>query len=88
MITFFMMNEESEALIQKGVSTQNFVYEIGGCYTIAMESPEQAIAFSELGIRDLYGKFELSVQEPIRYGSWCGRERSLSYQDIVIARKN
>ncbi len=87
LITFFMMNEESEALINKGVSTQNFSYEIGGCYTTALENPEQAIAFSELNIRYLYGKFGLSVQEPIRYGSWCGREKYLSYQDIVIARK-
>ena len=86
--TFFFVNEESESLIKKGMSTQNFVHEIGGCYTTVLENPEQAIAFSELGIRDLYNKFGLSVQEPILYGSWCGRERFLSYQDIVIARKN
>lgn len=87
LITFFLVNKESEALIIKGISTQNFVYEIGGCYTTGLENPEQAIAFTELDIRNLYGKYGLSVQEPIRYGSWCGRERFLSYQDIVIAKK-
>jgi hypothetical protein len=28
---------------------------------------------------------ELSIHEPIRYGSWCGRDNFLSNQDIVTA---
>jgi hypothetical protein len=26
------------------------------------------------------------VREPILYGSWSGRENTLSFQDVVVAR--
>jgi SAM-dependent methyltransferase len=87
-ITFFLMNEESRDLIRKNCSTQDFIYEIGGCFTTTPENPEAAIAFPELHIRQLFGRLGLSISEPIRFGSWCGRQHFLSYQDIVIARKN
>jgi ubiquinone/menaquinone biosynthesis C-methylase UbiE len=86
-ITFFLMNEESQSLIRKNLSTQNFVHEIAGCFTTTVESPEAAIAFPEPYIRGVFGKFGLFINEPIHYGSWCGRAKFLSYQDIVIARK-
>jgi SAM-dependent methyltransferase len=87
-ITFFLMNEESQNLIQKNSSTRAFIHEISGCFTTTPESPEEAIAFPEPYIRQLFGRLGLSISEPIRFGSWCGRQQFLSYQDIVIARKN
>jgi hypothetical protein len=36
---------------------------------------------------ELYEKCGLQVQEPIRYGSWCGRSQALDYQDIILASK-
>jgi magnesium chelatase family protein len=35
-----------------------------------------------------WGRHTLQVLEPIRYGSWCGRENGLSYQDVVLAKKD
>ncbi len=87
-ITFFLMNEESQDLIQRNSSTQPFLHERGGCFTTTPESPEVAIAFPEPYIRQLFGRLGLSIVEPIRFGSWCGRRQFLSYQDIVIAKKN
>lgn len=85
--TFFLMNQESEGLIQKHMGSQSFTHEIGGCFTTTLENPEAAIAFPEPYIRRLFDKGGLSICEPIRYGSWCGREKFLDYQDILIARK-
>lgn len=85
--TFFLMTPESESLIQEKVSSQNFIHEIGGCFTTTVDDPEVAIAFSETCSRKLMDKFGLSISDPIHYGSWCGRAKFLSYQDIIIATK-
>ena len=87
-ITFFLMNEESESFIRKNLSTRNFIYEIDGCFTTTMENPEAAIAFPERYIRESFVECGLSIDEPIRHGSWCGRSTFLSYQDILIATKD
>ena len=87
LITFFLLNEESLRLIEAGKSALDFRYDIGGCRTIDESNPESAIAYDEEFIRQLYEKHGLNIAEPIRYGSWCGREKFLSYQDIVIATR-
>ena len=87
-ITFFLMNEESEDLMRKKPGSRNFIYKLDGCSTTTMENPEAAIAFPERYIRDSFLERGLSIEEPIRYGSWCGRTKFLSYQDIVIATKD
>jgi len=87
-ITFFLMNEEAEALIQAGASTQNFIYPLDGCWTTTPEVPEEALAFREDVIISLFETYGLTIQKPIRYGSWNGRSSFLSYQDIVVATKN
>jgi hypothetical protein len=84
----FLLNEESQALLQKGLSTQNFVYKLDGCVTADPNNPEAALAFDETRVRELFAGSGLSIREPIHYGAWCGRKEHLSYQDIVIAAKN
>lgn len=87
-ITFFLLNEESQGLIEQGLSTQNFVFQIDGCVTTTPGNPEAAIAFSEPYVREAFDRYGLSVTDAVRYGSWCGRAKSLSYQDIVVATKD
>jgi SAM-dependent methyltransferase len=86
-ITMFLLNEESESLIEKKLSTQNFVYRLDGCVTADAKNPEASLAFEETYVRSLFGGLGLSIREPIHYGAWCGRTEFLSYQDIVIATK-
>ena len=38
-------------------------------------------------MEELYKQVDLTIEKPIYYGSWSGREDFLSYQDIIIARK-
>jgi ubiquinone/menaquinone biosynthesis C-methylase UbiE len=87
-ITFFLMNEESESLVRTKESTQAFLHEMDGYITTTLENPEAAIAFRERYIRQLFGKFGLVINDPICYGFWCGRATFVSYQDIVIAKKD
>lgn len=86
-ITFFLLNNESEGLIRKGASSQKFVYDLNGCFTTDKVNPEVAIAYKETDIRDLFKKYQIAISEPVRFGSWCGREKYLSYQDIILAIK-
>jgi hypothetical protein len=51
-----------------------------------VEVPEEAIAFDEKWVRRLYESRGLKVVR-LDYGSWCGRENYVSYQDLMLAVK-
>jgi SAM-dependent methyltransferase len=86
-ITMFLLNEESQKLIDQGSSTQNFVHRLEDCVTADANNPEAALAFDETYVRKLFAVSGLSIREPIHPGAWCGRQKYLSYQDIVITTK-
>ncbi len=87
LITFFLVNGESSALIESGSSSLDFRYSHGQALTIDRDVPENAVAYRENDIRASFCRVGLQLTEPIRYGRWCGRKEFLSYQDIVTARK-
>jgi len=87
-ITFFILNEESEGLINAGKSTLDFKYEITNGLSDNAEIPESAIAYDQKFINKLFEKCGLSILQPIHYGSWCQRDDFLSYQDIIISKKS
>ena len=87
LITFFILNEESKRLLRSGLSTLHFSYEIEGCLTINKKTPEDAVAYKESFVLELFERHGLEIDPPIHYGSWCGRNKFLSYQDLVIATK-
>jgi SAM-dependent methyltransferase len=86
-ITYFILNEESIRCMSSHSSIFDFNIELDGCYTIDAKTPERAIAYSEASVRRMHEQAGLPIREPIRFGSWCGRETSFSGQDIVIAGK-
>jgi ubiquinone/menaquinone biosynthesis C-methylase UbiE len=86
-ISMFLLNEESQQLLQQGRSDQNFIYKQEGYVTANLENPEASLALEETYMRNLFSRLDLSVEQPIHYGSWCGRKEFLSYQDLVIATK-
>src|ERR1700760_1656032 len=45
-ITMFLLNEESQGLIEKKRSTQDFVHTLEGCVTTDPPNPEGSLAFS------------------------------------------
>lgn len=87
LITFFILNEESINLIHSGNSTHDFKYEVDGCLSTDKKIPEQAIAYDENVVMNLFDKHGLVISEPIYYGFWCKRQKFLTYQDLIIAEK-
>jgi SAM-dependent methyltransferase len=87
LVTFFLLNSESKKLIYEGKSTQEFIYDLGGCCTTNKSVPEEAIAYNEELIRSIYEDHGLGIVEPIHLGSWCGRPSFLIYQDLVLGYK-
>ena len=87
-ITYFLLNQESRAGLAAGTTTMPFGHEMQGVLVLDPVQPENGVAYEESFLRDIYRKHALKIEEPIRYGSWCGRQDSLSYQDIVIASKS
>jgi len=88
LITMFLLQPESLALVRGGRSRLDFSIEIApGCLTISAEDPEVAIAYDEAATLQRFAGRGLAVRAPLHYGSWCGRGKHASFQDIVIAEK-
>lgn len=87
LITFFILNEDTENLIQSGRTTLDFRHQLEGCSTTTIGSPEAAIAYSEESVLRLFEKYGLNIAQPINYGNWCERDNFFSYQDIIVATK-
>jgi SAM-dependent methyltransferase len=87
LVTFFLLNEESLARGKRGEGVIKFDHELQGARTANVENPEAAIAYPETFVRNLYRQSGLELEDPLRYGSWCGRTDGMSGQDVLIATK-
>jgi ubiquinone/menaquinone biosynthesis C-methylase UbiE len=88
LISWFLLNPESQALIDAGESSQLMVYEVErGCRTVSPDpdNPEGCLGYEEQYVLALYRKHGFRDEIAIHYGSWCGRPNFLTYQDIIIA---
>lgn len=86
--TYFLLNEVSRLLINAGNSEFHFADRQEAYWSINRERPEAAVAVPEAAVRDWHRQAGLSIDEPIRYGFWSGRETGRSFQDIVLAIKS
>jgi SAM-dependent methyltransferase len=86
LISWFLLDEESMRLIDAGRSTLSFVHRGEGYRTVSEELPETAVAFDDGFVRELYRKAGLKIVR-VDLGSWCGRDGTLSYQDLILAVK-
>ena len=87
MLTFFLLNDDSRRLMQNGKSIYVFSHKGQDCYSTRSDVPESAIAYDESFVRDCIVRTGLIIEEPVRFGSWCGRKNFHSSQDIMIAVK-
>ncbi len=88
--TWFVLNDESTALIQANSRVFQLVHPLDGAGEVRTTDPsipEAAIGFAQPAVHRMHEAAGLTITDPIRYGSWCGRPEFLSYQDIVIATK-
>ena len=85
--TFFLLDTESQKLVRNKKSHFNFKAINAGYATISSDVPESNVAYEQDWLLSLLQQQGLSLAEPVKYGSWCGRKEHVSFQDIVIATK-
>lgn len=86
--SFLLLNEEAERCIDAGKSKLTLRHPFGPCRTESAATREAAIGYPESFVRALFAAKHLTLVEPIHFGSWCGRDRALSFQDIVVAARS
>ena len=94
--TYYLINEESRALMEAGKGTLRFKHNSGALWSINGRVPELSVAYDESYVRELNEAAGLSVADGIRHGGWCGRAAASAFgldkaalidQDIVLATK-
>lgn len=84
LVTFFVVDR---ADTNPTGSAFGFRHEVRDGYTIDPKTPERAIGYPESWLRTAVADAGLEVQEPIRYGSWSGREDGHDFQDILVIQR-
>jgi SAM-dependent methyltransferase len=84
--TAFLLNEDSKKLIAENRSSLNLIHDLGGYHVLDPQFPETAVGLPEEDLKEWCGLAHLTLDQPVHYGSWCGRPNYLSYQDVVILR--
>lgn len=79
--TYFLINDDAVRVMG---GHGPFDFEHDGQLMVDERVPERATAFREDDVRELHERNGLPV-ESVHYGSWCGRERYTSFQDISIS---
>lgn len=88
LMSFFILNAESERLVESGSSQLAFPHRrFRGLRVEDAARPAGAVAYPENLVRSLLAASGFVIQEPILYGSWCGRKDTVSFQDYVVVRK-
>jgi SAM-dependent methyltransferase len=82
LITFFLLNHESQLLIAEGKSTLNLVHAYeNGTKASDPEGLETAVGHQEHFVLEMFERRGLKAEIAER-GSWCGRDANY-YQDII-----
>jgi SAM-dependent methyltransferase len=87
LMTFFLLNDRQAELAERGLNRLDFKHGEGPWRYVYPNSPESAVAFSEEHVLGLLREHGLGLGGPILYGSWSGRDDGLSYQDMLLVRK-
>ncbi len=90
----YFLTTDAEAM-RTGTTAVGKLFELpeSGCWTNNPDLPEHFIAVDEAWLRGIYTKYGLTIEEPVRKGSWSGHPipaiyDNLNFQDIVIARRS
>jgi SAM-dependent methyltransferase len=87
-MTWFVLNEASEAALAAGRSTIPFQPGPGGCHVMNTTVPEAAVAYPEADVQALLRRNDLQLRGPVRFGLWSGRQSDyLGYQDVLLATR-
>lgn len=87
LMTFFLLNDDSASLIRLRNSHFRFPHRWGHCAVQSLESPENVVGYDEDAVHAYLSANGLSLDRPVAYGFWSGRDNAPSFQDIVVVRK-
>lgn len=90
LISYFLLTPQTQSSIDRKLSKMNFK-DTGKGYSIIDEAvPENAVAYPEKYILDLYQKNHVEVTAPIIRGDWSGLATlpNGGLQDLVIGKKS
>lgn len=89
LLTFFLLNEAQRNLERAGRNSIRLLsVPESAVYRVRRPgAPTAAVAYEEAYIRERLGACQLEIQRAIQFGNWTGRSDGLSYQDILIVRK-
>lgn len=87
--SYFLLNTESKDHISRGQSSRSFNTQVGGaCFSDNETVPEDALAYEEDYIRNLYYEAGFEIEQ-IHYGVWYKSpllNAATDYQDIIVAK--
>jgi len=88
LLTFFILNEESRRLERTPENPVRFRYPYwkDGVRFRSLSRPTHSVAYPEESAREILLRNGLEVRQAL-YGNWCGRQDTVSFQDIFIVRK-
>jgi SAM-dependent methyltransferase len=86
--TFFVIDDESERRIAAGESDLPFQPTEHGFSTIDPYRYETAVGYSEQFITEALKRSGLELTGPIHRGNWSGRPGTVTYQDLLVARRS
>jgi SAM-dependent methyltransferase len=86
LISFFLVNEDSEIMMKTRPNHMNFPIN-KGIYRLHSASVDTAnVAYDESWVRQKMNANGIGI-EAIYYGQWCGRDHFTDYQDLMICKK-
>ncbi len=88
-ITFFILNEESERLAKTQLRELSFQhpYANGQIRVEKLSNPEGAVSYPEAMVRRVLEQSGLTLVEPIYFGHWCGRKGTITFQDLTVSER-
>lgn len=85
--TFYLHTPAALRHAQESGQQFTFTHDLGGCRVHNPSVPEEAVAYDESYVRDLFERNGLAVAGPVRHGAWSGNPEAETFQDIVIGVK-
>jgi SAM-dependent methyltransferase len=85
LVTFFLLDETSSALVEQGRAALSFPVEGNGYRTSDSEVPEARVAYPGEAVTTAFER--AGLRPAVHPGSWSGRGNGLSFQDVVVASK-
>ncbi|MEL7029982.1 MAG: class I SAM-dependent methyltransferase, partial [Pseudomonadota bacterium] len=85
--TFFILNEDARANMERGLSNHPFQPAGDGGYVVDPAAPGRAVAYDEADLRDFFSDVGLTITDPIKYGGWSRGETRPALQDFVAFHK-